>query len=137
MSQTRSSVEIEAGFGQRPSPLELEALKVLWTLGSGTVADVRDALEPERALAYTTVLTLLDRLAGKGAVRREKQGRGYVYHPALSWEAALESALERLAKDFFQGSRDRLLAYLQDRSEPAERDGRRVSRGEAMDSVLL
>ena len=137
MSQTRSSVEIEASFGQRPSPLELEALKVLWTLGSGTVADVRDALEPERALAYTTVLTLLDRLAGKGAVRREKQGRGYVYHPALSWEAALESALERLAKDFFQGSRDRLLAYLQDRSEPAERDGRRVSRGEAMDSVLL
>ena len=86
---------------------------MLWTLGSGTVADVRDALEPQRELAYTTVLTLLDRLAGKGAVRREKLGRGYVYHPALSREAALESALERLAKDFFQGSQDLLLAYLQ------------------------
>ena len=137
MSQSSASIEIEAGGGQRPSPLELEALKVLWTLGSGTVADVRDALEPQRALAYTTVLTLLDRLAGKGAVRREKLGRGYIYHPALSWETALESALERLARDFFQGSRDRLLAYLQDRSEPADRDGRRLSRGEAMDSVLL
>ena len=74
MSQTSASIEMEAGRGQRPSPLELEALKVLWTLGSGTVADVRDALEPQRELAYTTVLTLLDRLAGKGAVRREKLG---------------------------------------------------------------
>ncbi|MDE0436572.1 MAG: BlaI/MecI/CopY family transcriptional regulator [Bryobacterales bacterium] len=137
MSQTSASIEMEAGRGQRPSPLELEALKVLWALGSGTVADVRDALEPQRELAYTTVLTLLDRLAGKGAVRREKLGRGYVYHPALSREAALESALERLAKDFFQGSQDLLLAYLQDRSEPADRDGRRLPRGEAMDSVLL
>lgn len=137
MSQTSASFEMEAGRGQKPSPLELEALKVLWKLGSGTVADVREALEPQRELAYTTVLTLLDRLAGKGAVRREKLGRGYVYHPALSWEAALESALERLARDFFQGSRDRLLAYLQDRSEPADRDGRRLPRGKAMDSVLL
>lgn len=137
MPQTSASIEMEAGRGQRPSPLELEALKVLWTLGSGTVADVRDALEPQRELAYTTVLTLLDRLASKGAVRREKLGRGYVYHPALSREAALESALDRLAKDFFQGSQDLLLAYLQDRSEPPERDGRRQPKGEAMDSVLL
>ena len=74
MSQSSASIEMEAGRGQRPSPLELEALKVLWTLGSGTVADVRDALEPQRELAYTTVLTLLDRLAGKGAVREGEAG---------------------------------------------------------------
>ena len=86
----------EAGRLQRPSPLELQALKVLWSLGSGTVADVREAMELNRDLAYTTVLTLLDRLETKGAVRREKKGRGYVYSAELSREAALERALERI-----------------------------------------
>jgi predicted transcriptional regulator len=122
---------------QSPSPLELEALKVLWSLGSGTVADVRDALMAERELAYTTVLTLLDRLEGKGAVRRKKRGRSYVYRPALSREAALETALERLAVDFFQGSRDRLAAYLQGNSKSAERDSQRTPDPAKMDSALL
>jgi predicted transcriptional regulator len=122
---------------QSPSRLELEALKVLWTLGSGTVADVRDALMAERELAYTTVLTLLDRLAGKGAVCRKKRGRSYVYRPALSREAALEAALHRLADDFFQGSRDRLAAYLQGSSTSAERDSQRTPDAATMDSALL
>ena len=127
----------DSSYEQNPSPLEFEALKVLWTLGSGTVADVRDALMSERELAYTTVLTLLDRLAGKGAVRRKKHGRSYVYRPALSREAALESALERLAGDFFQGSRDRLAAYLRDGSESAGRANQRPPDAVAMDSALL
>jgi len=122
---------------QKPSPLELEALKALWVLGNGTVADVRDALAPERELAYTTVLTLLDRLAGKGAVRRKKRGRGYVYRPALSREEALENALERLADNFFQGSRDRLLAYLQNRPESPSRTHQRPPAETTMDSALL
>ena len=112
-------------------------MKVLWKLGSGTVADVRDALMAERELAYTTVLTLLDRLAGKGAVRRKKRGRSYVYRPALSRETALESALERLADDFFGGSRDRLVAYLQGESASDGQGRQRTPDTTAMDSALL
>jgi predicted transcriptional regulator len=127
----------EEAVGRRPSRLELQALKALWTLGSGTVADVRDALEPERELAYTTVLTLLDRLETKGAVQRRKQGRGYIYRPELSREAALERALERVASDFFQGSRERLSAYLRDGSDSEPRPGARSLESTGLDSALL
>ena len=129
--------EVTTDRGQRPSPLELQVLRVLWSLGSGTVANVRDALEPEKELAYTTVLTLLDRLESKGAVRRRKKGRRYLYNPALSREAALERALERLAADFFQGSRERLAEYLQDGSPPHPHRPPRSSGHAALDSALL
>ncbi|MEK7407556.1 MAG: BlaI/MecI/CopY family transcriptional regulator, partial [Acidobacteriota bacterium] len=67
-----------------PPPLELECLKVLWQLGEGRVRDVRQALLPGRKLAYTTVMTVLDRLARKGGVERRKVGRSFLYWPLLS-----------------------------------------------------
>jgi predicted transcriptional regulator len=137
MSDVSTKSEAVGGRLGRPSPLELQALKVLWTLDSGTVADVRAAMEPERELAYTTVLTLLDRLETKGAVQRRKQGRGYVYSPALSREAALERALEGIASDFFQGSRERLMAYLQNGPDPEPRHAPRSSGSAGLDSALL
>ncbi len=137
MPNTSTTSEAVAGQFGRPSPLELQALKVLWTLQSGTVADVRAAMEPERELAYTTVLTLLDRLETKGAVQRRKKGRVYVYSPALSRETALERALERIASDFFQGSRERLIAYLQNASDSGPRHASGFSRSAGLDSALL
>ncbi len=94
-------------------PLELEVMKTLWQLGESTVRDVQRELGRRRPLAYTTVMTLLDRLARKGAATRRKQGRAHVYTPVLSRDAALELALDRLTGDFFEGSRQRLLGHLQ------------------------
>jgi predicted transcriptional regulator len=114
--------------------LELEALKVLWDADEElTVAGVQEAMKPHRALAYTTVLTLLERLYRKGHVTRRKQGRGYAYRPLLDRDAALDLALDRLAKDFFGNSRERLLDYLQ----TAVRGGVDESAPEELDSVLL
>ena len=48
--------------------------------------EVADALDG-RELAYTTVMTVLDRLAGKGMVQREREGRAWRYRPAASREA--------------------------------------------------
>ena len=93
-------------------PLELEAMKALWQLGEGTVRQVKVELSRRRPLAYTTVMTLLDRLARKGVAGRRKQGRAHVYHPLITREAALELAVDRLAEDFFDGSRERLLDRL-------------------------
>ncbi len=96
-------------------PLELKCMKALWGLGRGTVHDVRSRLAPERPLAYTTVLTLMDRLARKGIVEREKRGRAHVYRPLVIEENVLEQAIDRLAGDFFHGSRQRLQQYLRGR----------------------
>ena len=114
-------------------PLELEAMKALWLLGEGTVRDVQAEMNRRRPLAYTTVMTLLDRLARKGAVSRRKLGRAHLYEPLVSKRTALELAVDRLALDFFDGSRDRLQAYLGGGGEPAEA----VAGEEALDEALL
>ena len=93
-------------------PLELEAMKALWQLGEATVREVNRELNRRRPLAYTTVMTLLDRLARKGAAGRRKHGRAHIYHPLITRETALELAVDRLTWDFFEGSRERLAEHL-------------------------
>jgi predicted transcriptional regulator len=67
--------------------LEGEVMKRLWTGDSpATVRDVFDALQRERTIAYTTVLTVLDNLYRKGWVRRELAGRAYRYEPLVTAE---------------------------------------------------
>ncbi|MCX5069197.1 BlaI/MecI/CopY family transcriptional regulator [Micromonospora lupini] len=75
----------------RLGDLERAVMDVLWDVVPGTsdgvtVREVADALEG-RELAYTTVMTVLDRLAGKGMVQREREGRAWRYRPAASREA--------------------------------------------------
>ncbi|WP_018254236.1 BlaI/MecI/CopY family transcriptional regulator [Salinispora mooreana] len=75
----------------RLGELERAVMDVLWDLLPGRsaglmVREVVDALAG-RELAYTTVLTVLDRLSGKGMVRREREGRAWRYRAAASREA--------------------------------------------------
>jgi predicted transcriptional regulator len=102
------------GAREIPPPLELECLKVLWTLGEGNVKDVRQALTETRNLAYTTVMTVLDRLARKGGVARRKVGRSFVYVPVLSRGVLRGLAVQDLVDRFFDGSREGLTEYLRD-----------------------
>ncbi len=114
--------------------LELEVMKILWRMRSATVGDVHEDMAPRRPLAYTTVMTVLDRLARKGAVTRFKQGRGYVYQPQLTEEYARNIAVDRLLSDFFRDSPHELASYLRQAQQGAsglERVGRQL------DSSLL
>ena len=116
--------------------LELEVMKVLWRRGTATVADVHSEFQPRRPLAYTTVMTVLERLTRKQATVRKKEGRGYRYTPILTREAACELAVDRLLRDFFSDSPERLAAYLTRKSRP---EGMPVNgfASEALDSSLL
>jgi predicted transcriptional regulator len=98
-----------------PPPLELECLKSLWRLGEGSVKDVRNDLAASRNLAYTTVMTLLDRLVKKGGAARRKAGRMFVYVPVLPRDQARRLAVQELVDSFFDGSREELLAFLRER----------------------
>lgn len=94
--------------------LELDCMRMLWALGEGTVHDIRNRLLPERTLAYTTVLTVMDHLARKGVVERRRGGRALVYRALITEHEAREHALNRLTRNFFVSSRDRLRDYLLD-----------------------
>jgi BlaI family transcriptional regulator, penicillinase repressor len=99
-----------------PPPLELECLKTLWKLGEGSVRDVREALAA-RGLAYTTVMTLLDRLTRKGAAARRKVGRQFLYSAVLSREVVRRLAVKELVDGLFDGSEADLATMLQRRVE--------------------
>jgi predicted transcriptional regulator len=102
-----------------PPPLELECLKALWKLGEASVKDVRGELAPRKNLAYTTVMTLLDRLARKGGASRRKAGRMFLYSPALPRDLVRGLAVKELVDSFFNGSQDELLEFLQGPAPPA------------------
>ena len=101
-----------------PPPLELECLRVLWTLGEGNVREVREQLLAKRPLAYTTVMTMLDRLARKQAVSRRKAGRSFVYAPAISREDIRQLAVRDLVDTLFDGSKECLANYLNGSGAP-------------------
>jgi BlaI family penicillinase repressor len=94
------------------APLELDCMNALWPLGEGTVRDVQQALVAKRPRAYTTIMTILDRLAHKGVVVRRKVGRAYLYSANLSPHHARETAVEQLVAGFFGGSREELARHL-------------------------
>jgi predicted transcriptional regulator len=119
-----------------PPPLELECLKSLWKLNEASVKDVRGDLAANRNLAYTTVMTLLDRLVKKGRASRRKSGRMFVYAPVLPKTLLRRLAVKELVDSFFNGSEEELLAFLG--SQPVEQPAVDSSRAhEQLDAALL
>ena len=94
----------------RLSDRELDVMAVLWTRGSGTVTEVREALADP--LAYTTVLTVLRTLEEKGFVGHEAEGKAHRYVPVVARERAGRSALSRMVEKLFDGSPELLLTQL-------------------------
>ena len=85
-------------------------MSVLWSRGSGTVAEVREALDDDAG--YTTILKMLQILEDKGAVRHEQEGRAYRYFPFVESASVGGRALKRIVNKIFQGSAEMLLATL-------------------------
>jgi predicted transcriptional regulator len=95
-----------------PPPLEMLCLKAMWSLGEGNVKDVREVVGRSRALAYTTIMTVLDRLVRKGKLARQKVGRAYVYSLKASRESMRRAAVRELVDGFFDGSEQELMRFL-------------------------
>ena len=96
-----------------PPPLEMMCLNALWDIAEGNVEDVRRVVSQTRPLAYTTVLTLLDRLAHRGAVSRRKEGRGFRYQPTVERDKLRRIALKQFLEYHFDGSEAKLRVFLE------------------------
>lgn len=133
-------------------PLELECMKVVWEQGEASVRQIREQLAADhRPLAYTTVETIMDRLARKGVVARRKVGKAHRYTAVYEKSEARAQAVATLVEHFFDGSRQSLKAYLEGApvSEvrrprpplpppPRARTAARSAKGEArLDTTLL
>ena len=89
---------------------ELDVMGVLWELGSGTVAEVRERLPVD--LAYTTVLTILRNLESKGFLHHEAEGKAHRYFPSVARRTARRTAVTRLIDKLFHGSPEQLITHL-------------------------
>jgi len=94
------------------APLELDCMTALWLLGEGTVREIRETLAPRRPRAYTTIMTIMDRLARKGIVERQRTGRAWRYRANLSKEDARTHAVAQVVENFFGGSAEALLRQI-------------------------
>ena len=92
---------------------ELRVMKALWAVDHGTVADVRAELARRgQELAYTTVMTLLTRLAAKQAVAVDKEREPFVYRAAYRRESVLRDRLRDFVRDVFDGEAESLVLNL-------------------------
>lgn len=93
------------GFGD----LEAAVMDRLWANESPTsVRQMLDALAPERRLAYTTVMTVMDNLHRKGWLRRQLDGRAYFYEP----RATREEYTAQMMSEALEGSGDTAAVFM-------------------------
>src|SRR3990172_7713435 len=79
MGRTRPGIGIRT-LGE----LDVDVLTVVWELGTATVKDVFDALYESRRLAYTTIMTVMGRLAKKGLLSQDRSRTPYEYAPIVN-----------------------------------------------------
>lgn len=91
---------------------ELRLMKVLWTRGESTVADLLAALQDEHALAYNSVLTTVRVLETKGYVKHRQEGRAFLYTASVAHGEAGLGEVRHVLQRFFAGSRERMLLSL-------------------------
>jgi predicted transcriptional regulator len=93
----------------RPTPAELEILRVLWDRGPSTVRDVQEQLEEERPTGYTTALKLLQIMTEKGLVRRDETARAHVYAARAPEQKTQQQLVRDLLERAFGGSASALV----------------------------
>ena len=101
---------------EHPTPAELELLKILWEQGPGTVRDVMEALHKQRA--YTSVMSLLNVMTEKGLLKRQPQGRAFVYAARAGRERTLRQLVGDLLGRVFEGQASALVGQLLEQAEP-------------------
>lgn len=96
-------------------------MKIVWERGEATVRDVYEELLERRKVAYTTVMTMLGVLEGKGHVEKVSGERAYVYRPSRPKHEVIGNMVTDFVARVFNGSAKPLLQHLVD-SEQVSRE---------------
>ncbi len=122
----------------RLGDLERVVMERLWETAStegATVREVHEALERDREIAYTTVMTVLDRLAKKNMVTRERDGRAWRYLAADTREALTAQTMRRTLDDMDVTDRRTALLHFLDGASSEELDDLRAALSEVEERV--
>lgn len=92
--------------------LQTQIMAAIWRLDEGTVEQVRQALPSHHQGAYNTVQTVLNRLATRGLLERQREGRGFVYRPQVTEAEYLSGSIRRTLAGASSGARQAALASI-------------------------
>ena len=95
----------------RPTPAELEILRLLWEHGPSTVREVQERMEQQRPTGYTTVLKLLQIMTDKELVRRDESARAHVYAAGAPEDETQRQLVLDLLDRAFGGSATKLVMH--------------------------
>src|SRR6266513_4996397 len=98
-----------------PQPLtelQISVLRLLWERGEASVAELWEALYPERGLAQTTVATIVARLQRRGILSRRTRERQFVYRALISEADVQHSMVSELTERLFAGDVAALVSHL-------------------------
>ena len=105
--------------------LEGAVMRIIWRRTEVTVRNVLEELQPARPLKYTTVMTVMSRLAQKGVLTTRKQGNTFYYRAAATPEAFVAQRAERAVQALLATFGDVALAYILRELEDADPERRK------------
>ena len=100
------------GMKKSLGELQLAIMKVLWSRGEASVADVHGELVAERGLAPTTIATMLVKMERKGVVSHRTEGRRFIYRSAVSEADVRQTMVAELTEQLFGGDPAALVSHL-------------------------
>jgi predicted transcriptional regulator len=98
--------------GSTLTPQELAIMKVVWQLEKATVREVADALNQQRRVAYTTVMTMMRILEEKGYLKKTAVERAHVYRPVKPRSQVMGAMVKDFVDRVFDGASDAILVHL-------------------------
>lgn len=95
--------------------LEADIMEVIWHKERVSVREVYEQLLLHKELAYTTVMTIMTRLAEKGLLKKESQGNAYIYTPSLSKQEFTQTIVKEVLDGLFDEFAEPAISHLVDR----------------------
>lgn len=91
--------------------LETAILERIWGRENVAVRDIFNELRQERDIAYTTVMTTMDRLWKKGLLIRERNGNAYLYSPVYSKKSLIQKCINQVLDNILSDITEPTLAH--------------------------
>lgn len=90
----------ESGIRKALGDLEADIMELVWQKDITSVREIHEDLEASREIAYTTVMTVMGRLSDKGILQKERDGKQYLYKPAVTREEFSQTMFDSVVSGF-------------------------------------
>ena len=120
------------GLSRVLGELEAEIMELIWQNNLTTVRDVYEELRKKKKVAYTTVMTIMGRLAGKGLLQIDKQGTAYIYNPVISKEQFEQETVKRVLDSALDFNNKGVVNYFVEKVKAKQMDAELLSQLEEL-----